>query len=331
MATRAVARRPDRADAADRGVHSRHGAVPAIQLAHAGRKGSMQRPWFGNGALDAADRARGDLPWQIVAPAPIAMDEGSLIPHALSEAERKALREQWRLATLRAVEAGFEMLEVHCAHGYLLHEFLSPLSNPRTDGYGGDLAGRMRFPLEIIETVRAAWPADKPLSYGSRRSTASTAASTSPIPLRSRSEAKAARRRRDRLLVRRPDGIGDGGADSARLRFSGAVCASDPKRGRHRHHGGRSHPACAAGRGRCRAGTGRPGRGRPRSPVRSELAAACATGARAGKAARCLRTGRSNTAGGWNAASPACASSTARRCRSGRGDLRRRNRQSTAA
>ena len=123
----------------------------------------MQRPWFGNAALDAGDRARGDLPWRTVAPSAIAMDEGWLTPHALDVAELADLREQWRLATLRAVDAGFDFLEVHCAHGYLLHEFLSPLSNRRNDGYGGDRAGRMRYPLEIIETVRAAWPADKPL------------------------------------------------------------------------------------------------------------------------------------------------------------------------
>src|SRR5882757_3513914 len=141
-----------------------NGAVPSIQLAHAGRKASMQRPWYGNAALDAADRARGDLPWRTVAPSAIPMDEGWLMPHALEIAELAELREQWRRATLRAVEAGFEFIEVHCAHGYLLHEFLSPLSNRRTDAYGGDRAGRMRYPLEIIETVRAAWPAERPLS-----------------------------------------------------------------------------------------------------------------------------------------------------------------------
>lgn len=141
-----------------------NGAVPAIQLAHAGRKASMQRPWYGNAALDASDRARGDLPWPTVAPSAIPMDEGWLMPHALDTAELAALREAWRLATLRAAEAGFEFIEVHCAHGYLLHAFLSPLSNQRTDGYGGDRSGRMRYPLEIIETVRAAWPADRPLS-----------------------------------------------------------------------------------------------------------------------------------------------------------------------
>jgi 2,4-dienoyl-CoA reductase-like NADH-dependent reductase (Old Yellow Enzyme family) len=141
-----------------------NGSVPAIQLAHAGRKASMQRPWFGNAALGDGDRARGDLPWRIVAPSAIPMDEGWLMPHELSEADLKELRESWRLATLRAVKAGYEFLELHCAHGYLLHEFLSPLSNRRTDGYGGDRAARMRYPLEILETVRAAWPADLPLS-----------------------------------------------------------------------------------------------------------------------------------------------------------------------
>jgi 2,4-dienoyl-CoA reductase-like NADH-dependent reductase (Old Yellow Enzyme family) len=140
-----------------------NGAVPAIQLAHAGRKGSMQRPWYGNAALTAADHARGDLPWQIVAPSPIPMEDGWLTPHELDESELTALRESWRLATLRAMAAGFDVLELHCAHGYLLHEFLSPLSNRRTDGYGGDRAGRMRFPLQVIETVREAWPKNRPL------------------------------------------------------------------------------------------------------------------------------------------------------------------------
>ncbi|MFC0239085.1 NADH:flavin oxidoreductase/NADH oxidase [Rhodopseudomonas telluris] len=141
-----------------------NGAVPAIQLAHAGRKASMQRPWYGNAALTAEDRARGDQPWSIVAPSPIPMEEGWLTPQELSEDELDQLLDAWRAATLRAVEAGFEMLEVHCAHGYLLHSFLSPLSNMRTDQYGGDRAGRMRFPLEVIETVRAAWPDTLPLS-----------------------------------------------------------------------------------------------------------------------------------------------------------------------
>jgi len=140
-----------------------HGSVPAIQLAHAGRKASMQRPWYGNAALNAEDIARGDKPWTIVAPSAIPMDDGWLMPHELTVPELTQLREDFRLATLRTVEAGFDVLELHCAHGYLLHEFLSPLSNKRNDAYGGDRAGRMKFPLEVIETVRAAWPKDKPL------------------------------------------------------------------------------------------------------------------------------------------------------------------------
>ncbi|WP_424629095.1 NADH:flavin oxidoreductase/NADH oxidase [Bradyrhizobium sp. SYSU BS000235] len=140
-----------------------NGSIPAIQLAHAGRKASMQRPWFGNAALNAEDHARGDLPWTIVAPSAIAMDEGWLMPHELTDADLTKLREDWRLATLRAVEANFEVLEIHCAHGYLLHEFLSPLSNQRNDSYGGDRAGRMKYPLEIIETVRSVWPKERPL------------------------------------------------------------------------------------------------------------------------------------------------------------------------
>jgi 2,4-dienoyl-CoA reductase-like NADH-dependent reductase (Old Yellow Enzyme family) len=140
-----------------------NGSLPAIQLAHAGRKASMQRPWYGNAALTADDVARGDKPWTIVAPSAIPMDDGWLMPHELTEPELKQLREDFRLAVLRAVEAQFDVLELHCAHGYLLHEFLSPLSNKRNDAYGGDRAGRMKFPLEIIETVRAAWPKDKPL------------------------------------------------------------------------------------------------------------------------------------------------------------------------
>jgi 2,4-dienoyl-CoA reductase-like NADH-dependent reductase (Old Yellow Enzyme family) len=140
-----------------------NGSVPAIQLAHAGRKASMQRPWYGNAALNAEDHARGDKPWAIVAPSAIPMDDGWLMPHELTGPDLEKLRENWRLATLRAVEANFDVLEIHCAHGYLLHEFLSPLSNHRTDAYGGDRAGRMKFPLEIIETVRAVWPSDRPL------------------------------------------------------------------------------------------------------------------------------------------------------------------------
>ena len=141
------------------------GATPAIQIAHAGRKASMQRPWFGNAALTEADTHRGDLPWSIVAPSAEPVAPGWIMPHELTIDEIKALLKSWEAATRRALAAGFEVLEVHGAHGYLLHSFLSPLSNHRSDEYGGSLANRMRLAFEIVDTVRKIWPQDKPLFF----------------------------------------------------------------------------------------------------------------------------------------------------------------------
>ena len=140
-------------------------ATPAIQLAHAGRKGSMQRPWFGNAALTEADTHRGDLPWSIVAPSAEPVAPGWIMPHELTIDEIKALLKSWEAATRRALAAGFEVLEVHGAHGYLLHSFLSPLSNHRSDEYGGSLANRMRLAFEIVDTVRKVWPQERPLFF----------------------------------------------------------------------------------------------------------------------------------------------------------------------
>jgi 2,4-dienoyl-CoA reductase-like NADH-dependent reductase (Old Yellow Enzyme family) len=139
------------------------GVVPAIQIAHAGRKGSMQRPWHGNGALTQQDLARGDKAWDIVAPTAEPIGAGHIVPRQLSIADLRALRRHWAEAAERALEAGFEALEIHNAHGYLMHQFLSPLCNTRSDGYGGDFWGRTRFPLEVAEAVRAAWPKRLPL------------------------------------------------------------------------------------------------------------------------------------------------------------------------
>jgi 2,4-dienoyl-CoA reductase-like NADH-dependent reductase (Old Yellow Enzyme family) len=139
------------------------GVVPGIQLAHAGRKGSMQRPWYGNGALTAEDLARGEKKWDIVAPTAEPMAEGMIVPRQLSVSDLAALKGDWVDAARRALDCGFEVLEIHNAHGYLIHQFLSPLSNKRNDAYGGDFAGRTRFPLELAEALRAAWPKDKPV------------------------------------------------------------------------------------------------------------------------------------------------------------------------
>ena len=133
------------------------GALAGIQLAHAGRKGSSRRPWEGRGAVAPEDGG-----WVPVGPTADAYP-GLAQPAALDDAGIAKVRADFVAATRRAVDAGFDLVEVHAAHGYLLHEFLSPLSNTRTDGYGGDLAGRMRLVLEVVEDVRAVWPEDKPL------------------------------------------------------------------------------------------------------------------------------------------------------------------------
>ncbi|MEZ5852307.1 MAG: NADH:flavin oxidoreductase/NADH oxidase [Hyphomicrobiaceae bacterium] len=138
--------------------------TPSIQLAHGGRKSSMQRPWHGNGPITPADMARGDRVWDIVGPTGEPLAEGWLTPAALDGAGMKALAGHWADAAKRAVEAGFEFIEIHNAHGYLIHQFLSPLSNKRNDAYGGDLEGRTRFPLEVAEAVRAAVPKGMPVS-----------------------------------------------------------------------------------------------------------------------------------------------------------------------
>lgn len=143
----------------------RNGAVPAVQLGHAGRKAGMQRPWYGNGPLDQGDFDRGDMPWTPVGPSPLPVADGWPEPHALSVSEITKLVEDYASAARRALQAGYRIAEVHGAHGYLVHSFLSPLSNRRNDAYGGDLKGRIRLALEVAETVRAVWPEELPLFF----------------------------------------------------------------------------------------------------------------------------------------------------------------------
>jgi len=139
------------------------GAIPAIQLAHAGRKASMARPWHGNGPLTSDDVARGEAGWGILGPAKEAVAEGWKVPVPADDADLGAIRDAFVAAARRSDAAGFDIVELHAAHGYLLHSFLSPISNRRADRYGGTLENRMRFPLEVAAAVRAAWPAGKPL------------------------------------------------------------------------------------------------------------------------------------------------------------------------
>jgi 2,4-dienoyl-CoA reductase-like NADH-dependent reductase (Old Yellow Enzyme family) len=168
-----------------------HGSVPAIQLAHAGRKAATSEPWLGGrplleaepkgaaarhqsgeklanrlgGALDSAP-VLGELlkkSWQPVAPSPIPFDQGYAVPTELTTADIQQITNAFVAAAGRAHEAGFEIIELHAAHGYLLNQFLSPLSNHRTDEYGGSFENRIRFPLEVIRAVRAVWPECFPL------------------------------------------------------------------------------------------------------------------------------------------------------------------------
>jgi 2,4-dienoyl-CoA reductase-like NADH-dependent reductase (Old Yellow Enzyme family) len=133
------------------------GAVPGIQLAHAGRKASTQRPWDGTGYVEPEDGG-----WQTVAPSPIAYGDWAT-PKELTAEDIAGVVQAFADAAVRADRAGFDVAEVHAAHGYLLHQFLSPLTNQRADEYGGDLAGRSRALLEVVDAVRAVWPAEKPL------------------------------------------------------------------------------------------------------------------------------------------------------------------------
>lgn len=134
------------------------GAVSAIQLAHAGRKASTDAPWHGGHALPLELGG-----WVPLAPSAIPFDEQSPTPVAMTHEDIEATVGRFRDAARRSLNAGFQVVEVHMAHGYLLHEFLSPLSNRREDAYGGDLAARMRFPLQVARAVREIWPAHRPV------------------------------------------------------------------------------------------------------------------------------------------------------------------------
>ena len=142
----------------------RFGSAAGMQLAHSGWKGSTRRPWHGGTRLDEEDvKLRGEQAWPIVSVGDESFDGLAPGPTALTEGDLVALLDQYRAATRRVIAAGFDVLEIHAAHGYLLHSFLSPISNKRDDRYGGSIEGRMRFPLSVVEAVRAEWPADKPL------------------------------------------------------------------------------------------------------------------------------------------------------------------------
>jgi 2,4-dienoyl-CoA reductase-like NADH-dependent reductase (Old Yellow Enzyme family) len=135
------------------------GSVPAIQIAHAGRKASCNKPWAGGKPLAPAEGG-----WETLGPSAVAFGHYPA-PRALTLAEVRATVGDFERAARLSLDAGFDVVEIHGAHGYLLHSFCSPLSNLRTDEYGGTLENRMRLPLEVARAVRAAWPDDKPVFY----------------------------------------------------------------------------------------------------------------------------------------------------------------------
>lgn len=146
-----------------------HGATPGIQLNHAGRKAGTFRPWEGFGPLDRRtplpDRDRDH--WEVIGPSAVPHLAGWPVPRELTLADIAEIVEAWAAGARRAATAGFEVLEIHGAHGYLVHQFLSEAANRRTDRYGGSLANRMRFALEVAEAVRGVWPDGRPLFFRS--------------------------------------------------------------------------------------------------------------------------------------------------------------------
>jgi 2,4-dienoyl-CoA reductase-like NADH-dependent reductase (Old Yellow Enzyme family) len=135
------------------------GAVAGIQLAHAGRKASCEAPWLGGASLKTAESGG----WPVVGPSPLPFYEGDPLPVELDEDGIAGVVAAFVAAARRAVDAGFQVVEIHAAHGYLLHQFLSPLSNRRTDQYGGNLENRMRLPLRVVEQIRQVVPDELPL------------------------------------------------------------------------------------------------------------------------------------------------------------------------
>jgi 2,4-dienoyl-CoA reductase-like NADH-dependent reductase (Old Yellow Enzyme family) len=142
------------------------GSIPAVQLAHAGRKASERRPWHGKGIVDDEDIAlRGEAPWPTIGPTAESFAPGWHTPSAMTTEEIGVVVAAFRDAAARADAAGFEVIEVYAAHGFLLHQFYSPACNTRTDGYGNDFQGRTRFACEVADAIRSVWPEGRPLFF----------------------------------------------------------------------------------------------------------------------------------------------------------------------
>src|SRR5450631_806 len=256
-----------------------HGAVAGIQLGHSGGKARLMRPWEGGKPL------RGDEPeifdwegWELVAPSAVPHTEKSPAPRALSHNEVRDLAVKWGEAAARANTAGFDVLEIHAAHGYLIHQFLSPVANIRTDEYGGSELKRMRFAIEVAECVRAVWPADKPLFM---RLSCEDDAGWGPdesVRLARRPKARGV----DVIDCSSGGTLAYSSMDGARseIRLPGSLCRKNPPGSRRHNHGGGAYRACRPGGSDLEGRPCRPDRARPRDHVQSQLADGRGTEAR---------------------------------------------------
>ena len=234
------------------------GAVPAIQLGHCGRNAGSHGAMEEWRALDERDARAGMPPWRGLAPSPLPARRGFPVPIEMDHDDIRTVLAAFRDAARRATDAGYDICEIHGAHGYLIHQFLSPVSNRRTDAYGGSRENRMRFALEVAETVRAAWPQDRPLFF---RVSAVDGKGGLVGPRRhggAGARTARARHRSGGLLIRRHQRRVRHGAGAARARLSGAIRIARAPRDRHHDHGGRADHRTAQAEAGAAGGPRRP-------------------------------------------------------------------------
>ena len=224
-----------------------HGTVPGIQLAHAGRRASALRPWDGAKPIEA--KTGPEAAWQTVAPSPLPEREGYPVPRELTLPRSKNWSTLSRRPRAARCPCGFEIVEIHGAHGYLTHSFFSPHSNKRSDEFGGSLEKRMRFPLAGGRSRARGLAAEKPVFY--RASVTDNIEGGLPVEdsVALAKELKAARHRCDRLLRRRHVGLGLAGHQQDPSGLSGGSRGGGAPRRRYPHHGGGRDHRATAGRG----------------------------------------------------------------------------------
>ncbi len=246
------------------GFVSSQGAVPAIQIAHSGRKGSVSRPWEGTQPLSETDGA-----WETICPSAVPFGHRKTALREMDEGLIAEVIDAFRQSTRRAREAGFKVLELHAAHGYLINEFLSPLSNKRTDQYGGSFENRIRFLLETVDAIRREWPADLPLFI--RISATDWVESGWNIE----DSVRLCRFLKERGDVDLIDCSSGGNDPDQRVPFYPGYQVPFAERGHDRHRRGGAHFGTRGGRGNYRQRTRRLDHARSCPVVRSILASTC--------------------------------------------------------